>query len=166
MKFRQYWDCNVLYVRIRNTSRCRPRYKMMERQCSKASNTFTGYTEEVGALLGIVVKGEEEIWYQGSRIQQEWVGSGRAFMSEARHLASWRPWVVLVWAIGWPFISPSVGIGKGLSPREPRDVYSLEHTFAERTQLLGNLNGFRVGIDNSAIIIMNRYFDVWLQKKF
>lgn len=54
---------------------------MMERQCSKASNTFTGFTEEVGALLGIVVKGEEEIWYQGSRIQQEWVGSGRAFMS-------------------------------------------------------------------------------------
>lgn len=119
------------------------------------SRSFIGYCGKRWG--GDLIPGEQDTAGVG------WAGPS-IHVRKARHLASWRPWVVLVWAIGWPFVSPSVGIGKGLSPREPRDVYSLEHTFAERTQLLGNLNGFRVGIYNSAI--MYCYFDVWFKKKF
>lgn len=128
-------------------------YETLKTHCSKANNAFTGFTKEVGALLAIVVRCEEDIWYQESRIQQEWAGLGRAFMSgEARHLAARRPWVVPVWANGWPFVSSSVGIGKGLSPRERRDVYSLEHTFAE--QLITVL-----------LYVLYYSFDVWLWKR-
>lgn len=129
-------------------------YETLKTHCSKANNAFTGFTKEVGALLAIVVRCEEDIWYQESRIQQEWAGLGRAFMSGGK--APGRTTAVGSAGVGewvaFRLLQCWYSIGKGLSPRERRDVYSLEHTFAEQTQRLGNVDGFRIGIDNSAII--------------